>query len=383
VRALFVLVSATAAVLSACDLGHDDAPDRCVPEPPLGSALPRETFDHEWVLRRTVLGTESGASTLTFPGDQSALERVHWVVVGDAKRLEARRTGDDSLVAAWDVMAFIDFVSHRTNLWSEPVCVADVDDSRPPGERDYLEIDWSKDLAATVTGLHVTAPLPSVEPVAGYSTDAFPRIEARHRPDRSLEAITVPADVYVELADGSADTIYIQIGLMRSPDPEPIEPLALDVERYGYIRSHRFWDHIARDDGTPLRYRERTIRQIRYAPIPIAPLDSISRSQLDGTLSAWNDAVAGAIGALRERECLDEGGTSIECARELDAARATPSFVLCECLGPGMAALSGMLDLSHLTWIDDARAESLSYALPGIDPVTGEVVQGNALLPRP
>lgn len=152
--------------------------------------------------------------------------------------------------------------------------------------------------------------------------------------------------------------------------------------------------HFARARGEAqgactIAYRDRTVRPVAYHLSLDFPTDMIETART--IVDEWNDAFVETVASLRENECLAHGGDAASCA----AARTQPdgqtAFVMCEnpvregehaaCGEPGTEVRIGDLRYSILAWVPEPHEGSpLGYGPSSADPLTGEIIQGNAFL---
>jgi hypothetical protein len=156
-----------------------------------------------------------------------------------------------------------------------------------------------------------------------------------------------------------------------------------------YARAHRAVvdGHLA--GACTIPYRERQVRPIAYYASSNFP-ESLWPDAVH--LSAeWNRAFVETVSSLRENECLANGGDSGSCSSERLRADHQEMFVLCHspvqegehaACGPvGTEARPGDLRYSLLGYVNDAHLSSpLGYGPSSADPLTGEIIMGNAFV---
>jgi len=153
-----------------------------------------------------------------------------------------------------------------------------------------------------------------------------------------------------------------------------------------FARAHRALDaqgHLA--GACTIPYRERTTRPIVYYTSSNFPADLLPDAQ--AFASDWNSAFVETVASLRENECTADGGT--DCASQ--RTRETNLFVLCQspvpmgadpACGPvGTEARPGDLRYSLVGWVNEPfLASPLGYGPSSADPLTGEIIMGNAFV---
>jgi hypothetical protein len=136
-------------------------------------------------------------------------------------------------------------------------------------------------------------------------------------------------------------------------------------------------------------YRDREVRPVVYHLSANTPDDLIVDAQ--HLVSEWNRAFVETVASLRENECLAEGGAPDRCASERDRSDHQKMFVLCQnpvtevdhvACGPvGTVARIGDLRYSLIGWVNDPhRYSPLGYGPSAADPLTGELIMGNAFV---
>ena len=136
-------------------------------------------------------------------------------------------------------------------------------------------------------------------------------------------------------------------------------------------------------------FREREVRPIVYHLSRNFPEDLIPAAQ--HLSDQWNGAFVETVSSLRELECLDAGGDAGACAGERMREDHQQMFVLChnpviesdhDACGPaGLSASAGDLRYSYLGWVADPHLSSpLGYGPSSADPLTGEIIMGNAFV---
>lgn len=134
-------------------------------------------------------------------------------------------------------------------------------------------------------------------------------------------------------------------------------------------------------------YRDREIRPVVYHMTANWPEDLIPEAKL--VASEYSKAFGEVVASLRENECLANGGSNCEAERTREAQdslfHVCPSPVPAdapEVCGPeGTVARIGDLRFSLLAYVNEPhRASPLGYGPSAADPLTGEIIAGNAFI---
>ncbi|MDQ3034738.1 MAG: zinc-dependent metalloprotease [Myxococcota bacterium] len=136
-------------------------------------------------------------------------------------------------------------------------------------------------------------------------------------------------------------------------------------------------------------YRERAVRPIAYHLSANFPADLEPDAQ--HLSDQWNLAFRDTVASLREIECRENGGDEGSCASERMREDGQQVFVLCHnpvqetdhaACGPReTSARPGDLRYSMIGWVSDAhRSSPLGYGPSSADPLTGEIIMGNAFV---
>ena len=157
-----------------------------------------------------------------------------------------------------------------------------------------------------------------------------------------------------------------------------------------YARAHRRLDQNGHLQGAcTIPYVERQTRPIVYYTSSNFPADLIPDAQAFAT--DWNSAFIDTVASLRENECMANGGMAADCAMQRTREDAHPLFVLCPspvpagaspaCGAVGTVANPGDLRYSLIGWVNEPfLASPLGYGPSSADPLTGEIVMGNAFI---
>jgi hypothetical protein len=154
-----------------------------------------------------------------------------------------------------------------------------------------------------------------------------------------------------------------------------------------YGRSRRLIDDARHIVGAcTIPYRDRQVQPIVYHTSANFPTDLLPEVRM--LAEQYNGAFAEVVASLRENECLAFGGSN--CAAERDRDRVgvfqvcqspVPADAPAACGAPGTVARIGDLRFSILGWVNEPhRASPLGYGPSAADPLTGEIIAGNAFI---
>lgn len=155
-----------------------------------------------------------------------------------------------------------------------------------------------------------------------------------------------------------------------------------------WARAHHELDGDGHLSGAcTIPYRERAVRPIVYYTSSNFPEDL--RPDVDHFAAEWNSAFVDTVGSLRQLECERAGAENCDAERTREDAQ--QMFVVCRspvqrgdnalCGEPGTVANPGDLRYSLIGWVSDAHLSSpLGYGPSSADPITGEIIMGNAFV---
>lgn len=265
----------TALVTPACQKALDPV-NRVQP-----NVVDKDQFTGEWYYLQTVIDTPYSEG-FTFVGEQSELTRVVWeiqehyliarrsyeyVAGGEGVGVTGEATERGAVVAMYEIESHFDIRrTYNETTGEELNVVVENDSDRPWSERDFMRVDWSKNLISGTDVLSIAEYDPGIrtEPVAYYVQDAndpnHPRFEANDSGDvyymdivnkMFVEPSTVTYDgetfptcwlYYQEWVDCTSAEITIRNSFMRV-DPErdyqPMDYTGDRMERFGYFVSQR------------------------------------------------------------------------------------------------------------------------------------------------
>lgn len=276
--AMVVIGLVAAAGFAAC--ASEEPPiDRVQP-----NALSKSMFDGEWYLHRTVIDTPYSAGT-TFVGEGFAMSKIKWSI--EENFLIARRTyqlqagaenggvagagvNRTAPVAMYAIQSHFDIRrQYNPSTGEETNVIEENAIDRPWNEREYMRVDWSKNLISEPDN-SLTGALAAVEldPVNFYVNDPShpwaPRFEADENGDVTYMDIVnkyfaQPDMVTAQYSDGTLvqvprcylisdahldcqpSEIAVRSSYMKVPDRdyEPLEYTADRMTRFGYFLTMR------------------------------------------------------------------------------------------------------------------------------------------------
>ena len=475
-------------------------------------ALHRSVFEGEWYVQQTVIDSPYSAG-YTFVGEQGELERIVWDIQEDV--LVARRayefiagsepngiSGDatehGAAVAMYAIESHFDIRRDYNPLTGEEVNVLGENAvDRPWYSRDYIRVDWSRNLITESDFLAITRVLDGIraEPVAYVTDDPnhphAPRFETRDPAtgtwqSRSIEnpipagqrieymdivnkMFVQPQNVYIDgfgdipscyllyqdHLDCAPGEITVRNSFLHVPEDRDYQPALYTgdrMQRFGYFvteragyddhygvveparfrfaNRHNVWmqshrrgaddqpiacvDDIACEDvpgsrcdldlarayrttdstgrlqgSCTIPFRDREIRPIAYYTTSNFPEDL--DADADHLTDQWNTAFVDTVSSLRELECQQTGGDAEACAAERTREDHQRIFVRCHspvreadadaCGAVGTEARAGDLRYSIIGWVNDPHLSSpLGYGPSSADPLTGEIIMGNAFV---
>ncbi len=397
------------------------------------NALEKSMFVDEWYYQRTVVDVPA-ATGFTFVGntDYNGLTRISWDIQEDF--LYARRTTEllqnadqaeeegagyrGEVVAAFRVEKHFDITKAYNPTTGEQLNVLEENSfDRPWYERQYMRVDWSRNL---VTNFQFDFERASVEPVAYFVQEVDPLTGERHPDapffDESGEYFDVTNKLFAragtveiegygtlpvcwlrgeEFTECGSGEYTIRNSFLKIDPNHDYEPLAYkgkatelfgffwsdritydpqtglrEQNRERYLNRHNIWRRAKFPDGTTIPYEDRIIRPIVYHVNTDFPddLKPVARKVAD----QWNEAVLGAARAAGN----DPGDRR--------------GFVLCEnnpvqagdpieCGKAGDSPRIGDVRYSFMAYVP----KYMTYGLLGLgpsnnDPETGEIISGMA-----
>lgn len=436
--ALFVL-SLASVFPTGCAQQLEDI-DRTQP-----NRLAKADLDGVWYYMETV--TEVPATSVaSFEGETSRTEKVVFVIEENlllAYRAYPLVPGSDDVdgnydygapdyhegpVAAFPILSHFDIQRQYNDATGEQtnVIVEDTAD-RPWYEREYVRVDWSRNLVSNFDFLTEWFSTP-IE--GSYQVDAerggAQAIYFERDASDELVYFDVPRQLLVEpdfwgcmyawwglsIEDCSGAQVELVSSFARTERRRDYEPLPYDdreLTRFGYFRSERtvydpqrgaleanrsrmanrfnLWAQSYERDETgafavdtegrllPIPLAEREVRTIPYYVNATFPDDPLIWDAAVDTMAQWND-----VG--REAAALAQGS---------DPQQVGDVFVLCHnpvedgdpeaCGEPGFTVRPGDLRYSTLYWIESEQLLGpLGYGPAAIDPETGEVISGRAYI---
>lgn len=394
-----------------------------------GNLVAKADLAGEWYLLQSVVGVPP-TTGFTFIGETGRMERVEWEIQRDlliAHRSYPLVPGADapstdaepdrySPVAIYAIEGHFDVIRQFNEQTGEQSNVIVEDGQyRLWHERDYLRVDWSRNL---VGNFDFVAPIEGVEPVAlfeepeqgGDGAVYFERDGERGTlayfdVTGRLYATPEPWACYLTwwglgAYDCAPAEITIRTSFARVPSRPVYEPFHYDdqlMSRFGFFRSERFgYDEqrgvvdAAREylvnrhhvfeasldaDGQAIPIADRAVRTVPYYLGPDFPDDEALLSAARETMAQWDAAARRGIAAAQGRSVDDLPAVFVLCSNPV--AEGDPAG----CGDPGFAPRPGDLRYSTLTWVDTYTVDGLlGYGPSATDPITGEIVSGRAFV---
>jgi hypothetical protein len=422
----------------------------------------------EWFIRQTVSDVPATTDTF-FVGYTFDTERVRWVIEEDylvayrsyervpglSDRAEIDETGDtvptdavtdgrdpdlyrDQPVAAYPIVSHFDIQrQYNSSTGEQSNVISENTSDRPWYDRDYIRVDWSRNVVASFTFLNAAV---NSSPVQFYvqenegGTDAL-RMEydgdnqlvymdwvERHFMEPSYMACVYSLNG-LSAGDCVGQEVEVRTSVLRAPDVSEYEPAAYDdpaMDRFGYFRTerltydrqrgttlegrlllanrHNIWTNtwerdgagevVREADGDPIArpFAERTPSPVVYHLSPNFP-ESLYDDAAE-MAAGWDHALRRAVSAAQFAGD-DSRGEEIR-----------PMFVLCnnpvtdspiypegaagaaiasDCGAPGTEVRVGDLRYNVAWWVNNPQqAGPLGYGPSAPDPETGEILSGTA-----
>ena len=402
--------------------------------------LRKEIFnsEDEWFTMSTVVETNSTAVT-SFAGLQGEMARVRWEV--NENVLLAYRTNEDVVgidthlnnpeseanglfegrpVAAFPIQSHFDVQRQYNSATGEQSNVITENGSdRPWYEREWFRVDWSRNVAPvldldpavqmqTVSSLQVDPQDAGLTP-----EDITWRVEYNDDGEATyLEVVNyyVVEPSFVDCiltfgfplygGDCGPETVKVRTSFMKAPkgvsQHEPREYNDNDMDKFGFFRTERcvydrnygcrdsstvklantwrIWDNARNEDGTFKPYADRTPRPVVYYYTPDFPNDLKLPSE--EIAKQWSEAFAGVV---KHYQPDFDGKMFYVC--ENPGRADDPGYAEGYCKNPGVTKQLGDLRYSFFSWVDNPQQTGpLGYGPSAADPLTGEIIVGNANL---
>ncbi|MEZ4458487.1 MAG: zinc-dependent metalloprotease [bacterium] len=423
------LLLAATVMFGACAQEVGDI-DRTQPNRTLKSDL-----DGEWFVAQTVVDVPT-TNYWTFIGDTSAMERIRWKIEEDYvvafrayAKIEGSEAGEnaadyvESPIAAYPILSHFDVQRSYNASTGEQSNVIDENSSdRPWYERKYMRVDWSNNLITNFDFLSTNLGYTDFQYfVSEDRSDADSLVEGRNA-DGSLDYFDFTSNMLVEpdfwgcvyswwgysAEDCTSANIKLRTSFLKAATDREYEPVQYEdrlMSKFGYFRTERYaydewrgirqtnrkflanryniWDkvwqrdaegNIATDDeGRPLviPVADRTAKPIVYYVGQEMPEDLFAASQ--ATADSWDVAYREAVAAAKGISAADVPRMFILCHNPVIADDAP------ECGEEGLAPRTGDIRYNQMYWVDQfTQAGLLGYGPSGADPLTGEIVFGNA-----
>jgi hypothetical protein len=381
--------------------------------------------EDEWWTQRTLVGAAADVGW-TLVGDGDLGQTIRWrveefYVVAERSRAFVRLTDDDSqspdaeLIAAYPIFAHFDVVGGQIVT--------------PPKKtwRDlpYMRVDWTQnlvdslnflganieaDVAATFiddpddpnhpifedgyidfTTREYASPLRTVDLLTGEDAacdvgeifayrDCTPaelllRTSFRRLPrDHQFESIRASdADLPPQL---SAHNVFTTSYLVLDP-----EYLLSDDSLVQNFNRHNLWRQSFREDGSPLPYRERTVKPIAFHIVGEWPEGFVE--PVVAALAQWDRVLRDVVRDLRAYECTEDGGNLATCRAQHEVEE--PVLLGClhnpvregdpaACGEPGTVARLGDMRFHTIEWVrHGTQVQPMGFTWWSTDFTTGEL----------
>jgi len=406
--------------------------------------LRKSDLDGEWYYLQTVVDVPP-TSIFTFIGETSRTEKLRWSIQEDylvgyrsyplipGADAPATRGPDlygegytENPVVAFEVDSHFDRIREYNSATGEQSNVLIEDDTdRPWFERDFLRVDWSKNL---VTNFDFVSEASEVTNLDYFVQEEQGGEDALYREEDSqgrTHYFDLTGKMFVEpdlygcwytwmgwaAEDCTAGEIKVRFSFSRAPEEPEYAPFQYDdnlMSKYGYFRServsydarrgqtddgrryamnrHDIWaqtwqrdpetGEVRKDDQgrrLPIPISERETAATPYYLSPAFPADPLLLWAAFDTMQQWDDAARRGVAALQGRP-IDEVGTVFVACHNPVRPGDHPA-----CGAPGFVARFGDLRHSTLHWVDPDQLEGpLGYGPSVVDPVTGETISGKA-----
>lgn len=392
------------------------------------------TDGSEWYIRSTVVEVP-GTAQSSFDGLQGDMQRVRWEVTEDF--LVARRTHEDVIgidsnqadpnepwagapMAAFSIRNHFDIQrSYNAATGEQSNVIVENSSDRPWYERDYMRIDWSRNSAPIEQGFD---PAVSIQSMSGLSLppqdsgltpdDITWRIEYDDKGNANYidvlnTYVMEPSWIDCILTFGfplyggdcGPETIKVRTSFLKITDEIDgrHEPKLYDdheMDQFGFFRTERcvydrtygcrdsttvklantwrIWDNAYDSEGNVLPYEERTPKPIVYYYTANFPADLKDVSQV--IADQWSTAYKNVA---QHYHPDFEGEMFYLC--ENPGSPDDPGYAEGHCKDPGKLKELGDLRYSFFSWIDNEQQNGpLGYGPSSADPLTGEIINGNA-----
>lgn len=397
-------------------------------------------INSDWFMAQTIVDAPT-TSMFTFVGETSSLERVRWEVTRDmlvayraypkianSEAPDQLERGDDfteSPVAAYPILAHFDIQrSYNTATGEQSNLLVENMSDRPWFERDYMRVDWSRNLVTNFDFISTPAYINGVSyfvPEEQGGPDAMVR---EYDKQKRLNYFDMVGKIHVEpdfwgclfsyynwsAEDCTAAEIKVRTSFMKTPKVREYEPLQYPdrmMSKFGYFRTERFgfdpWRGVQQSNRLLLANRHPIWEQVwqrdeqgeilkdkdgRMIPLPMAkrvakPIVYYASANMPAEIwetskvvaNSWNNAFRQTVATSKQIPLDQVGAMFVVCHNPV----AADDDAICG--EEGKVIRMGDIRYNHMVWVDRyTQAGLLGYGPSGADPLTGEIVFGSAFV---
>jgi hypothetical protein len=400
--------------------------------------LKKSDLAGDWFVAQTI--TEAPPTTVfTFTGETSVTERIRWEIREDvliAYRAYARLEGSDpdakregkgyteNPIAAFPILSHFDVQrQYNTSTGEESNIIVENSSDRLWFERDYIRVDWSRNLISNFEFISTAATITNLSYFVQEEEVGDPDAMVREVDEAGrlkyfdfVNKIQVLPDewgcfftIYGWSAeDCTAAELKVRMSFLRAEELREYEPVQYDdrmMAKFGYFRTERFgfdpwrgvtqtgrsllanrhsiWEQVWRrdDKGEVVRdgegrlqalpMKERVAKPIVYYTSLNMPADVVETSKIAG--QSWDNAFRQAVAAAQGKSAAQVPQMFVVCHNPVTAD--DPEV----CGEEGKVVRMGDIRYNHMVWVDRyTQAGLLGYGPSGADPLTGEIIFGSA-----
>lgn len=395
------------------------------------NALKKSYLAGEWLLGRTVVGVPASDS-FTFVGDGAwelqkvkfdiqehfiyARRQTELLVGGDSaqRREQAGENYEGEVIAAFAVQHFDIALQYNPATGEESNVRAENAVDRPWHEREYMRVDWSKNL---VTMADIGYERESAEPVSYFVQDPNHRDAPLFEDDYfdvTTKIFAKAGTEYIEyygeefplcwfwdhqFAECGPGEYTIRLSFMKVDPNHQYEPQSYDgpvTELFGYfdtartvydrqeglreqnkeryLNRHNIWETTYGADGSLLPYSQRLAKPLVYyvnRDWPSEEDDPVLNEAAKMVAAQWNEVFQGIVREVSAM--LPAGGDMFVFCNHNPVKKGDPA----ECGAEGYSPRLGDIRHSFMAYVPDYMTYGLLGLGPSnIDPETGEIYSG-------